>query len=129
LRRTIALAIILSGCSGASAPEPLPTPPEPMPAPVVHRALPPVQPTMATLTPSEIVVASDQANRDATGYVAWSKSRPENIDRLAVLTVELNAAVTKMKAGKVRGRYQPGDVVAARTALRDLRSFLTNKGD
>jgi hypothetical protein len=130
LRQAIlAMAIFLAGCDAAAVDDPLPIPPEPVPAPVVHRSLPPAPPAMAALTPADIVAAADQAYRDVSGYVAWSQSKPENIDQLTMLTVELNAAVARMKAGKVRGRYQPGDVVAARTALRDLRSFLANKGD
>lgn len=127
MKRTLALALFLSGCAATPPPEPMPLPPEPVVTPIVRRPSPP--PTIATLTPPEIVVAADQAHRDATGYVAWSKSKPENIDRLTTLTAALNTAVAQMKAGRAQGRYRPTDVVAARAALRELREFLIHKGD
>jgi hypothetical protein len=117
MKRTLAAVLILSGCAA--------TQPPPVSAPVD----PPAPSTIATLTPPEIAAAADQARRDAAGYVAWSFSRPENIDRLTTLTTGLDAAIARMKAGRVRGRYRPADVVAARAALRELRAFLVNKGD
>lgn len=125
----ITLILLLVGCDKTAVDDPLPTPPEFVAAPVVQRQQVHPTPTVATLTPPEIVVAADQAHHDATGYVAWKKSKPENIDRLTTLTATMNEAVARMKAGKVNGRYQPTDVVAARGALRELRSFLSNKGD
>lgn len=130
MKRTLALAVILSGCAATPPPEPMPVPPSPEPVviPAARRPLP-APPTIATLTPPEIVVAADQAHRDAVGYVAWSRSKPEIIDRLTTLTANMNAAVAQLKAGRVQGRYRPTDVLAARAALRELRSFLANKGD
>jgi hypothetical protein len=94
MRCTLAIAVLLAGCSAAPASQddPLPLPPDPPPAPIAHQS-PPA--TVATLTPPEIVLAAEQAHRDASGYVAW----------------------------------RPTDVVAARAAVRELRSFLANKGD
>lgn len=129
MNRVLAVAVLLAGCSAAPIDDPLPLPPDPPPAPVVRRPPPAAPPTIATLTPTEIVVAANQAHRDASGYVAWKKSKPENIDRLTTLTANMNAAVAAMKAGRVQGRYNPTDVMAARAAVRDLRSFLTNKDD
>jgi hypothetical protein len=128
MRCTLAIAVLLAGCSAAPASQddPLPLPPDPPPAPIAHQS-PPA--TVATLTPPEIVLAAEQAHRDASGYVAWRLSKPENIDRLTTLTANMNAAVAVMKAGRVRGRYKPTDVLAARAAVRELRSFLANKGD
>lgn len=128
-RASLALVFFLAGCDAAAVDgvEALPTPPEFVSAPVAKQAPRPA--TLATLTPPEIVIAADQAHKDATGYVAWSKSKPENIDRLTTLTSGMNDAVARMKAGAVNGRYRPTDVVAARAALRELRSFLITKGD
>lgn len=128
MKRTLALAIVLSGCAATPPPEPMLVPPEPVLMPIVRQA-PPHPPTIAALTPPEIVVAAEQAHRDATGYVAWSRSKPENIDRLTTLTANMNAAIAQMKDGHARGRYRPTDVLAARAALNELRSFLKNKGD
>ncbi len=132
-RASLALLFLLAGCDAAAVDEEqLPTPPEFVAAPVEPQrelAAPRPTATVGTLTPPEIVVAADQAHKDATGYVAWSKSKPENIDRLTTLTSNMNDAVARMRAGAVHGRYRPTDVVAARAALRELRSFLSNKGD
>lgn len=125
MRRIFVLAILLSGCTtSAPTPEPLPIPLPPLPA-----TTPVATPTTATLTPQEIIIAAGQAHHDATGYVAWSRSKPENIDRLTTLTTTLDSAVARLKAGRVHGRYRSTDVLAARSALRELRSFLMNKGD
>ena len=134
MRRVFVLALLLSGCGASPAPEPLILPPDPPPVQQAQRAQPKAPPvaapsTITTLTASEIVVAADQARVDATGYVAWKHSKAENIDRLTTLTTNLTAAVSQMQAGRVRGKYKPTDVVAARGALRELRSFLANKGD
>lgn len=129
MTRTLALAVFLTGCAAAQVPEPMPVPPEPVAMPIVHRAPPAPPPTIATLTPLEIVSAAEQAHRDATGYVAWSKSKAANIDRLTTLTTAMNTAVERLKSGRAQGRYRPVDVVAARSALSDLRGFLRDKGD
>lgn len=133
MMRALALAAFLSGCASAPAHDDPPPrlPPVPVSVPEVVRAVPkPSGPaTIATLTAPEIVVAANQAHRDATGYVAWSNSKPANIDRLTTLTSTLDAAVARMKAGRADGQYKPTDVVAARSALRELRSFLRDKGD
>lgn len=131
---TIALMLLLSGCHAKTVLDA--PPPEPMVVierPARHFVplpVPPVPPdTVAALTPTEIIVASDQARTDATGYVAWSASKPENIDRLTTLTASLNVAVAQMRAGRMHGKYAPTDVIAARAALKELRSFLATKGD
>lgn len=131
MMRALALAAFLSGCASAPAHDDPPPrlPPVPASVPEVVRTVPKPPATIATLTAPEIVVAANQAHRDATGYVAWSNSKPENIDRLTTLTSTLDAAVARMKAGRADGQYKPTDVVAARAALRELRSFLKNKGD
>lgn len=130
MRRPIVLALLLSGCAASPAPDPLILPPDPPPIAVepVVRA-PAKSSAPAPLTPSEIIVAADQGRTDATGYVAWKHSKAENIDRLTTLTAALNAAVAKMRAGYANGKYVTTDVMAARSALAELRSFLSNKGD
>lgn len=132
---TIAIVLLLSGCAAKDVPDAVPQPePLPLPAPPVRRSaplpVPPVPPdTVAALTPPEILVAADQARADAVGYVAWAHSKAENIDRLTTLTSSLNATVAQMRAGKAAGKYRATDVMAARLALRELRSFLASKGD
>lgn len=132
---TFAVALILmSGCTSSPPAEVIVAPPEPPPAPMRHAAplpIPPLPPStdIARFTPAEIQAAADQARADATGYVAWKHSRPENIDRLTDLTSALNEAVARMRATKTHGRYADADVVSARSALQDLRWFLSTKGD
>lgn len=81
------------------------------------------------LSPSQVLASAAQARTAANGYVGWKDGKEDNIDRLTVLVKALDAAVAQMRAGEIKGRYQAPDVVAARGALRDLRSFLSNKGD
>jgi hypothetical protein len=136
---TFAVTLLLAGCASKPVPDVLILPPEPPPALPVARHLAPVPPpplppldppaSVARLSPSEILIAADQARADANGYVAWKRSKPENIDRLTTLTATLNIAVAQMRAGRVRGKYAPTDIIAARAALHELRSFLATKGD
>ena len=115
--------LLLSGCAAADPP-PLPPVPE-QEVIIPPQKVTPKAATVAVLTPKELLTAAAQAKTDATGYVAWKKSKPENIERLTTLTVNLDNAVKKME----QGHYTPGDVVAARGALKDLQTFLQNKGD
>lgn len=136
MNRCIPIILLLAGCAASAVPEPPPQPPQPVEQPVVHVRRPaapvavaPSGDAVSALSPSDILVAADQARADATGYVAWKQSKPANIDRLTTLTLALNAAVSKMRAGKVVGKYQAVDVLAAKSALRELRTFLSTKGD
>lgn len=133
---TFAITMLLAGCASKSAsdlPSVLPEPP--IPPPTVQHVVPPPTPTrnsaalIAKLSPPEIIIAADQARADATGYVAWKKSKAENIDRLGDLVKALSVAVAHMQAGRTHGKYAPTDIIAARGALRELREFLANKGD
>lgn len=130
--------LLLSGCSFTrSTPEVIIVPPVPplVVAPAVHSAAAPpsITPTpgasIASLSPPQLLIAADQARTDAIGYVAWKLSKPENIDRLTTLTRQVNLTITAMKAGEIKGRYQPTDVIAARASVQALRSFLRTKGD
>jgi hypothetical protein len=84
---------------------------------------------VASLSPHQVIVAAEAAHDDAAGYVAWRESKPTNIERLTVLTRDLDGAITRMRAHEVGHKYPPGDVFAARAALRALRLFLREKGD
>lgn len=141
--RTILLLLALGGCVCQTGPrlaaEP-PAPPRP-PSPALALPLPPPAPpplplapptdpdTIASLTPREVVAAAAVARADAGGYVAWKESKPDNIDKLTVLTRELDAAIAQMRAHETTRRYPPADVRSARTALQALRLFLKNKDD
>lgn len=128
MRRLLAALILLSGCMASPASETIILPPDPPPIQAAPR-LPP-KPTVAMAPPTDakqIIAASEQARSDATGYVAWKHSKAENIDKLTVLTSSLNLAIARLRSE--RGRYTQADVNTARSALQDLRSFLTAKGD
>lgn len=114
----------------------VPVAPSVAPAPEAQAAavppVPPVPPallTIATLSPAELLVAAEQARRDATSYVAWRKSLPENINRLNTLTQALNISVARMVTNESGGTYRAPDIIAVRTTLRALLSFLATKGD
>jgi hypothetical protein len=131
------LVLLLASCTTVAEdlptppvpPEPvaevLPVPPKP-PAPV---AAPAPDPVLGTLSPKELEEAAEAAKIDATNYVAWKFSKPENILRLTALTKALNDAMSTLQSSEVKGRYRPEDVKAARRALRNLRAFLIAKGD
>lgn len=129
--------LLLSGCSFTrSTPEVIIVPPVPpvVAVPAVHSVAPPsITPapsaSISSLSPPQLLIAADQARTDAIGYVAWKLSKPENIDRLTTLTRQVNLTITAMKAGEIKGRYQPTDVIAARASVQALRSFLRTKGD
>lgn len=130
------VALLLTGCATpAHAPDAPVVVADMPPAPVKRQVAVPVPPTppgeisVAALSPVELLGVADQARADASGYVAWKHSRAENIDRLADLTAALNTAVARMKAGRTGGKYRPADVLAARSAVRQLRMFLAQKGD
>jgi hypothetical protein len=134
--------VLLAGCAATVPPD---APPAPALAPPeVVRAEPPVatkpvvkpvpQTTdplavVATLSPAQLPHAATKSLDDATDYVLWRLARPENIDALTPLTEKVSRAMKRMKDGEVNGRYQDQDVVAARSALLDLRLFLRTKGD
>jgi hypothetical protein len=131
---TFTITLMLAGCASKPVPDTIIIQSEPPPVPVITHHPTPSRPlgisaSISRLTPSEILVAADQARVDANGYVAWKRSNPENIDHLTTLTVALNIAVTQMRAGRRHGKYAPTDVIAARAALHELRSFLATKGD
>lgn len=112
--RITGVALLLVACSTA--------PPRPALEP-----LPP--PAAAGVTAPGVLAAADHARADADGYVAWKQSRAENIDRLAILTQRMNAAIARMKAHQSRGLYRAADVAEARRTLAELRAFLVTKGD
>ena len=127
VRNFLFVGLILSGCAAASEPDEVVVPiPEPI---KTEEPPPPAKPPAATKEATTIIKAAEQAKIDATGYVAWKKSRPENIERLTTLTLNLNGALHRMERGKTKGHYAPGDVAAAQVALKDLQNFLQNKGD
>lgn len=128
LIQNIFLLLSLLGCAATNKEETIIPPP-------TEESIKLEEPVLTKHTPSPTKEASailkeaEQAKIDATGYVAWKKSRPENIERLTTLTLNLNGALQKMQHGKVRNRYSPGDVAAAQAALKNLQNFLQNKGD
>lgn len=132
-----ALVLLLASCTSVA--EVLPTPPVP-PEPVVEVVpVPPKPPEPVKQTPPDAILdnlppkaleaAAEVAKMDATNYVAWKFSKPENILRLTELTKILNETMVRLQDGEVKGRYRPEDVRAARKALRNLRAFLIAKGD
>jgi len=129
MRRLIFAAALLAACTPRAVPTPPPVVRYVAPVPVAVAPVVPSASGVAALTPAGVIVASDRACRDATDYVAWKHSRPENIDRLTVLTSAVQTSVRVMRAGEVRGRYRAVDVIAARSSLRQLLAFLADKGD
>jgi hypothetical protein len=139
------LASIVCGCGCSCAVKPQQAMAEP-PATVVVAAKSPAAPSIslgapgraapadpiqaiATLSPRQVIAAAEAAREDASGYVAWRESKPSNIERLTVLTRDLNDAITQMRGHEVGQKYPPADVSAARAALRALRLFLREKDD
>jgi hypothetical protein len=116
-------------------PEPtLPVPPIPPETPksgaqVGRDIRDPGSAVIAILTPAQIGTAATQAKTDANSYVSWHASKPDNIERMASLVSALDEAVARMREHDVGGKYPPTDVLAARTALHDLRLFLSTKDD
>lgn len=130
MKRFLAVSILLSGCmSSPVSDEALILPPDPPPTQQVVVRGPPKPADAPPLSPQEIIAASEKARAHAAGYVAWKNSKTENIDRLTTLTSSLNLAIAQMQVGQARGKYAPADIAAARVALKNLRSFLSNKGD
>lgn len=80
---------------------------------------------VAVLPPSQLKVAASKSLNDADHYVAWDRSRKENIDSLVPLTQHLADAVELM----VAHHNKPADVKDVRKTLKDLRVFLRTKGD
>jgi len=140
--RGFLVIILLAGCA-ATVPPDAPSAPAPAPPEVVHVEPPvatkpvakpaplPTDPiaVVAALPPAQLPHAATKSLDDATDYVLWRLAKPENIDALTPLTEKVSRAIARMKAGEVNGRYQDQDVVAARSALLDLRLFLRTKGD
>lgn len=119
MRVIIFATALLVGCA-AKAPEIVVVAPIPEPVEIV-------QPTVkAAVVPSvpAVIAAANKARTDATGYVAWKASKPENIATLTTLTRSLNSAVAKL-----HDHPKPADVLAARAAVDALRSFLIHKDD
>lgn len=117
--------LVVLGClAGCAAP---PAAPVPSGLPIV---LAPPMPRVAALDPvaakAAVAVERDTAalSRQATRYVVRRDSKPELIDRLAVLVTQMRSAVDRMRAGKTRAGYRPGDVVAARVAADALAAFI-----
>jgi hypothetical protein len=134
------LFAICAGCAAApiaeppvAAEAPLPVPPIP-PARVPSPSPSPSVPVVVPATPggpSPAAVLADSATTQAAAdrYVAWSKSRPENINRLTVLNARVNSAIRRMKTFLRDGHYDPARVLVARQAVDALRDFLAEKGD
>jgi hypothetical protein len=127
--------LLLSGCSFRSpSPEIVIVPP---PVAVVHTApvaapVPtpaPAGASISSLTAPQLLTAAEQARADAQNYVAWKLSKAENIARLTTLVQGVNLRISQMKDGRIKGRYQPTDIIAAKGAVQALRSFLIVKGD
>ena len=129
--RALLVVALFAGCA-PSKPVALEFPPAPPPA-VVKAAVivrhPPetVAPGIAT---ADAVIRDSNTFRDEAGrYVAWTKSRPANIDRLSTLTVAVTAAVNVLRSSRTHGRYGVPEVMAARIAVDALREFLAHKQD
>jgi hypothetical protein len=126
--------LLLASCSPTHSPVPeiIIVPPLP-PVAVVHTSpvSKPASPDAAisSLTAPQLLTAAEQARADAQNYVAWKLSKSENIARLTTLVQGVNLRISQMKDGRVKGRYQPTDIIAAKGAVQALRSFLISKGD
>jgi hypothetical protein len=132
------LFVALASCKPDPSPEssfPLaaveipPAKPAALPVPPVPSIAADPGVAIAAMPPKRLMSAAEQAQTDATGYVAWQHSRAENIDRLTELSRVLGEAVATLQAHEAGGWYRQQDVDAARAALLEMRVFLTNKGD
>jgi hypothetical protein len=137
---------LLASCAAAPKPEPAviepvateaPAPPPPSAKPVAKSKAvvdggdirSPNSTIIATLPPDQIPAAAAAAKADASSYVIWKSSKPDNIDRLANLVAGLDASVATMRSHAVSGKYPAADVLDAREKLRELRLFLSVKDD
>ena len=115
MKNCFLLSVALAACAHAPAPV---TPAMPAAA---------VQAVPATSPPgqvADVLTAAEQAQNEATDYVASKQSQPDRIGDLTQLVRNLDAAIKALRASRQHGRYAPDKIAVVRGALGALRAVL-----